>query len=136
MNYYYSQKTGGFYPESLKEHYENSASGWPTDAVLISEQEYTDLHEGHARGKSILPGKDGKPILSDQVDPDLKLENAVLLKKMKMSKLNDEIQPLQDAVDLDMASEEEADRLKQLKRCRVLLSRIDTSQPETISWPV
>ena len=42
------------------------------------------------------------------------------------------IAPLQDAVDLDIATEEEAALLLAWKKCRVLLNRVDISKPE---WP-
>lgn len=42
------------------------------------------------------------------------------------------IAPLQDAVDLDMATEVETALLLEWKKYRVLLNRVDTSKPE---WP-
>ena len=42
------------------------------------------------------------------------------------------IAPLQDAVDLDIATEAEAALLLAWKKCRVLLNRVDTSKTE---WP-
>lgn len=45
------------------------------------------------------------------------------------------IAPLQDAVDLDMATDEEIALLKQWKTYRVLLNRVDTSTAPDISWP-
>ncbi|PAW49426.1 phage tail protein [Pseudomonas moraviensis] len=48
------------------------------------------------------------------------------------------IAPLQDAVDLDEATEEEALLLTQWKQYRVLLNRLETQPgwPEQIQWPV
>lgn len=45
------------------------------------------------------------------------------------------IAPLQDAVDLGMATEEEAARLLAWRKHRVLLNRIDTSMAPLIDWP-
>lgn len=45
------------------------------------------------------------------------------------------INPLQDAVDLEMATEEEEASLKVWKKYRVLLNRIDTSKAPDITWP-
>ncbi|HBR2160753.1 TPA: tail fiber assembly protein, partial [Klebsiella pneumoniae] len=42
---------------------------------------------------------------------------------------------LQDAVDLDMATDEERTQLTTLKKYRVLLSRVDTSKAPDIDWP-
>lgn len=45
------------------------------------------------------------------------------------------IAPLQDAVDLGMATDEELAQLKAWKTYRVLLSRIDISHAPEIDWP-
>ncbi|MDF3696555.1 tail fiber assembly protein, partial [Enterobacter hormaechei] len=42
---------------------------------------------------------------------------------------------LQDAVDLSMATEEEMASLSAWKKYRVLLNRVDTSEPDQIEWP-
>ena len=46
------------------------------------------------------------------------------------------IAPLQDAVDLDMATDAETASLKAWKQYRVLLNRVDTSTAPNITWPV
>ena len=46
------------------------------------------------------------------------------------------ISMLQDAVDLEMATDDEKARLVNWKKYRVLLSRIDTSSAPDINWPV
>ncbi|MDI0552840.1 tail fiber assembly protein, partial [Escherichia coli] len=45
------------------------------------------------------------------------------------------IAPLQDAVDLEIATEEETSLLEAWKKYRVLLNRIDTSTAPDIEWP-
>ncbi|MEB6183606.1 tail fiber assembly protein [Enterobacter roggenkampii] len=45
------------------------------------------------------------------------------------------IEPLQDAVDLDMATDEEKSRYDALRKYRVLLTRVDTSLVPDINWP-
>ncbi|MBN5310655.1 tail fiber assembly protein [Serratia marcescens] len=45
------------------------------------------------------------------------------------------IAPLQDTVDLDMASEAERVRLDEWKRYRIMLSRLDFSDALKINWP-
>ncbi|EHR8719573.1 tail fiber assembly protein, partial [Escherichia coli] len=56
----------------------------------------------------------------------------------KSSLMNDvsiKISTLQDAVDMDIATDEEIEMLTKLKRYRVLLNRVDTSVDADISWP-
>ncbi|MDB6372457.1 MULTISPECIES: tail fiber assembly protein [Photorhabdus] len=49
--------------------------------------------------------------------------------------INKKVTPLQDAVDLDIATEAEKDALLTWKKYRVILNRIDTSQAPNIEWP-
>lgn len=48
---------------------------------------------------------------------------------------NNAIAPLQDAVDLGMATDEEQALLLEWKKYRVLLNRVDTSVAPDIEWP-
>ena len=50
-----------------------------------------------------------------------------------MQTANMAIAPLQDAVDMDMATDDETVRLQEWKKYRVLLSRVDSSAPD---WPL
>ncbi|MBC0860569.1 tail fiber assembly protein, partial [Escherichia coli] len=45
------------------------------------------------------------------------------------------IAPLQDAVELELATEEENSLLEAWKKYRVLLNRVDTSVAPDIEWP-
>jgi hypothetical protein len=56
-------------------------------------------------------------------------------KNTLMKSTNNIIAPLQDAVDLGMAMEEENQLLVGWKKYRVLLSRVDTSKAPDIEWP-
>ncbi|MGF9659836.1 tail fiber assembly protein [Pantoea agglomerans] len=67
-------------------------------------------------------------------------ENAALIVSSRlaaeMEEANRTIAPLQYAVDVSMATDEEIARLAEWKRYCVLLSRIDTSKAPDITWPV
>lgn len=65
--YYYSAKTGGFYRDFDRELYENTNSGWPEDAVVITNDEYKSLFEGQAVGKIITADSKGKPTLTNPI---------------------------------------------------------------------
>ncbi|HEM7185948.1 TPA: tail fiber assembly protein [Providencia rettgeri] len=45
------------------------------------------------------------------------------------------IAPLQDAVDLGIATDEEREQVKKWKNYRVLINRVDTSIAPNINWP-
>ncbi|MGC0983478.1 tail fiber assembly protein [Pantoea agglomerans] len=57
------------------------------------------------------------------------------LKSFLMDEANQKISVLQDAVDLEMATDEEDKYLPLWKKYRVLLSRIDANTPKEIEWP-
>ncbi|ENC3164680.1 tail fiber assembly protein, partial [Escherichia albertii] len=52
-----------------------------------------------------------------------------------MQVASEHIAPLQDAVDLEIATEEEASLLAAWKKYRVLLNRVDISVASDIEWP-
>jgi len=66
-------------------------------------------------------------------------ENAALIASSRLAAETDEasriIAPLQDAVDISIATDEEIARLSEWKRYRVELSRIDVTKAPDISWP-
>ncbi|MBD9645118.1 tail fiber assembly protein [Pantoea sp. PNT02] len=57
------------------------------------------------------------------------------MKQLLMEEASKEISIFQDAVDLDMAKDEEALALPKWKKYRVLLSRVDANVAEPVSWP-
>nr|CBX82212.1 putative tail fiber assembly protein homolog from lambdoid prophage DLP12 [Erwinia amylovora ATCC BAA-2158] len=72
---------------------------------------------------------------------DEETEKAALLSETEakktslMQSANNQIAPLQDAVDLDMATDVEKQTLADWKKYRVLLNRVDISTAPNIDWP-
>ncbi|EOM4877586.1 tail fiber assembly protein, partial [Escherichia coli] len=56
-------------------------------------------------------------------------------KNSLMQAASEHIAPLQDAVELELATEEENSLLEAWKKYRVLLNRVDTSVAPDIEWP-
>lgn len=81
--------------------------------------------------------KDG--IFTPPPDPEIPKEELVAQANQQKASLTSEasqtISILQDAVDLDMATDEEKTQLTAWKKYRVLLSRVDTSTAPDITWP-
>ncbi|WP_272671735.1 MULTISPECIES: tail fiber assembly protein [unclassified Providencia] len=73
------------------------------------------------------------------INPPVSKEQLVAVaeqqKQSLLAEANNAIAPLQDAVDLDMATDEEVAQLTAWKKYRVLLNRIDTSLAPDIEWP-
>ncbi|EAV6403391.1 tail fiber assembly protein [Salmonella enterica] len=61
-----------------------------------------------------------------------RLREAEETKKRFLQLATDKIAPLQDAVDLDIATEDEKAQLDEWKQYRVLVNRVDTTNPD---WP-
>ncbi|TXE22859.1 tail fiber assembly protein [Serratia ureilytica] len=136
-NYYYSAKNNGFYPFSLKDTYELSSHGWPDDAIPISDEYYQRLIDGQKQGKVLTSDINGNPVLSEQSEPSFEevAEKTEFLLAQLMSEATTKIAPLQDAVDLGIATEKEKINLVEWKRYRVALNRIDISIAADITLP-
>ncbi|KTH16497.1 phage tail protein, partial [Enterobacter hormaechei subsp. hoffmannii] len=107
------------------------------DLIPVSEEEHAALFLGQERGKYINHTPDG-PALVDQPDysPEELIAQAESKKSRLMQTANAEIAPLQDAVDLGIATTKETAALTEWKKYRVLLNRVDTSKAPDIDWPV
>lgn len=61
--------------------------------------------------------------------------NNISKKSNLMAAATNTVAVLQDAVDFEMATDEEARLLPLWKKYRVLLSRVDADTPEDVNWP-
>lgn len=76
---------------------------------------------------------DGKKWVKDEeAEKAAKIREAEATKNSLMQAANERILPLQDATDLDIATDEEKEQLIEWKKYRILLMRVNTSSPE---WP-
>ncbi len=135
--YFYSPSGNKFLAASMLEEYKKSGT-WPTDAFEISESIYQEFGASPAPyGKIMVAGVDGFPEWGDQPSPegDELIEITESKKNSLLNHASKEIDILQDAADLNMATEDEQELLLKWKKYRVILSRIDTSDPENIIWP-
>lgn len=134
--YFYSAKDNIFFPESLKETYEEGGT-WPSNSVKLEEYEFKKLMDGQSTGKVITADKKGRPILSDRnvATQDDYIKQAESEKLIRMTDVNALIVPLQDAVDMGIAIDDEIASLKAWKTYRIMLNRIDTSLAPNIEWP-
>lgn len=134
--YYFSPSKNAFYPADLKEIYVEAGS-FPDDVVEIDDEimfEYAGTPpQGKQRGvnKKKLPcWIDIPPLSNEELIATANLEKSYYLNLAKEA-----IDPLSDAVDFDEATDEEVERLKQWKKYRLTLTRIDTSLAPDITWP-
>ncbi|CAI1863479.1 tail fiber assembly protein [Serratia proteamaculans] len=134
-NYKFSAKTNSFYPESLREYYEEAGT-LPTDLIDVTDEVYATF-SGQPPEDKVRGSKKGLPAWIDI--PPLSKDQAQEHARMKKQQLTDEsdaiILPLERAVRLGMATNEEKVRLDAWERYSVLLSRVDVSEGLNIEWP-
>ncbi|ELP6610555.1 tail fiber assembly protein [Escherichia coli] len=81
---------------------------------------------------------DGETFTQPPVEPPSHAQLVAAAEQEKQYRLtvaNNQIAPLQDAVDLDMAIDEEVRLLNAWKKYRVLVNRVDTNKAPDIQWP-
>ncbi|MCC8386365.1 tail fiber assembly protein [Photorhabdus laumondii subsp. laumondii] len=135
--YFYSAKTNSFYPIELKQNYIASGS-LPDDVIEVSLDIYQDYAANNApEGKYRIAGQNGLPEWADIPPPTREeLQQYIESKKQQfIVEASQQIAPLQDAVDLGIATQEEEAALLVWKKYRVMLNRIDISQAPDIEWP-
>ncbi|MEX6148034.1 tail fiber assembly protein [Providencia hangzhouensis] len=74
--------------------------------------------------------------LNPPVSKEQLIQEAEQQKQLLLSEAAESIAPLQDAVDIDIVTDEELVALKKWKAYRVYLNRVDTSTAPDIEWPV
>nr|ELR5039333.1 tail fiber assembly protein [Providencia stuartii]ELR5082438.1 tail fiber assembly protein [Providencia stuartii] len=79
--------------------------------------------------------KEIESYLNPPISKEQLIAEAEQQKQSLLAEANNAIAPLQDAVDLDMATDEEKAQLTAWKKYRVLLNRVDTSTAPDIDWP-
>ncbi|HGE8281708.1 TPA: tail fiber assembly protein [Serratia marcescens] len=136
MSYGYSAKTNIFYVIEDKKGYEEFGN-WPDDVQPISDEIWEKFSVQGPSGKMRGANKNGMPCWVDIPPPtrEQQIDAAERKKALQLEKASKEIAPLQDAVDLNVATEQEQKKLIEWKHYRVALSRIDTSERADIVWP-
>lgn len=131
--YYYSYSAKGFF--WLGEN-ELNGNDIPPDLKPLSEEEHAALFLGQEQGKYINHTPDG-PVLIEQpgYSPGELIAAAESKKAALMQIANAAIAPLQDAADLEIATDTEKEQLLIWKKYRVQLNRVDTSTAPDIEWP-
>ena len=101
-------------------------------------QEVGEIPDGYTTSKptSEFDSWDGKKwVLDTEKQHQHDVDIATSQKKQLLSEANEQISYLQDAVDAEIASEQETQLLAEWKKYRVLVNRIDIEQAPNIDWP-
>lgn len=135
MKYLYSAKTNAFYPVSFEDSYV-AAGTWPDDGIEVDDVLFLSF-QNPPPGKIRISGSDGLPAWADippQSHADL-VAQADAQKAAQRKIADSAIAPLQDAVDLGIATLEETAQLTEWKTYRLQLNRVDISTAPDIDWP-
>lgn len=108
MSYGYSAKTNIFYVIEDKKGYEEFGN-WPDDVQPISDEIWEKFSVQGPSGKMRGANKNGMPCWVDIPPPtrEQQIDAAERKKALQLEKASKEIAPLQDAVDLNVATEQE-----------------------------
>ncbi|MFZ4214338.1 tail fiber assembly protein [Pantoea endophytica] len=127
----YSPSTNAFYDADINQSI-------PSDATEITDDEWSSLLAGQCEGMVIVAGPGGKPLLTELVLSEEEKFAQLEAKKRELRIVADDvITPLQDAVTLGIATDDENASLKAWMTYRVLLNRLDTKSggSSEIIWP-
>jgi len=137
MTKFYSKETSGFYLSEMRADYD-AAGSWPADAVEVSDADETLIRDGLSSGCSISI-KDGQWIATPAPPPtdEQLIAAAIFQRDLLLARATTAIAPLEDAIELDLATAVETALLKAWKRYRVDLNRIQSQSgyPKVIDWP-
>lgn len=129
---FYSANTNGFYFEEDKAAC-IAGAGWPDDAAEISQRWYEILLAGQSKGSEITANEYGQPVLTAPVINYV--GDAEAERSQRIAEAAEAIAPLQDAVELGIATAEETENLSRWKLYRVMLNRLDVSTAPDVEWP-
>ncbi|MFY2037114.1 tail fiber assembly protein [Achromobacter xylosoxidans] len=139
MKVLFSPSENSFYPLDMRSDYEQAGT-LPADVVAVPYEAFAEFSLGTAPdGKTRAVGDDGLPVWGDVPQPtyeqlaaatDARRDELLYVATMRIA-------PLEDAVELNLATAEEVDSLRQWKTYRISLSRISTQSgyPSSIQWP-
>ncbi|WP_309297217.1 tail fiber assembly protein [Providencia rettgeri] len=96
---------------------------------------FFDIRE-NIKGVKRMSEKEVNAYLNPPIPKEQLIAEVEQQKQSLLAEANNAIAPLQDAVDLDMATDEEKAKLTAWKTYRVYLNRVDTSTAPDIEWPV
>lgn len=130
--YHYSAGEKGFFPADSKREY-IKGSGWPDDAIPVSDSDYKALFEGQAKGKIIVPDDTGYPVLADPV-VDFTAQ-AISKRDSLVSEANAITADWRTELALDVIADDDRVKLIAWMQYIKALKSVDTSSPADIVWP-
>ncbi|MDE9443040.1 tail fiber assembly protein [Xenorhabdus bovienii] len=138
--YIYSAKFNAFHRVEMKQQYIDAGT-WPDDGIEVSESVFVKFaYDTPPMGKMRVAGADGLPTWGDippAPPPTLEQlqQQAESQKWSLIQPIRGKIEPLQDAVYLNIATDEEKVALTEWHRYRLALYRVDCTTAPDVKWP-
>ncbi|EOV7029597.1 tail fiber assembly protein [Yersinia enterocolitica] len=133
----FSPSTHSFYPENMIDD-DSYGSNLPKDLIDVTDEVLAMFWKTSPPEGKVLGALNNLPAWVD-APPQSKEKSVEFARRYKDGLLSEArliIDPLQDAVDLAMATEDEKATLLEWKKYRVLIGRVDTSIAPDIIWPL
>lgn len=137
MKRFYSAETNGFYLDDDFQLY-TEAGTLPTDLIEITNELFESCMSAPDNDSHIEPDANGMPSIVKDVKTTAQIQSAADGQISGLLSLaSSKISPLQDAVDLGIATDIETASLAAWKTYRVAVNRVPTQSgyPTTIDWP-
>lgn len=118
-----------FYDKNTRGFYDSNINTIPDGAIEISSEYHNELLQKQTLGLEIQPDENGHPVAVERVLTDK--ERIYMNESKKQYLINEATQKialLQDIIDLDMQESNEEEHLKNWKKYRILLTRVDVNQ--------
>lgn len=116
-----------------QKHYKDSKNN--VFCIDIDESNKDTWEQDVKKGWEEISKQEAELIANPPPTKEQLIEQAEAKKQHLLSEAAEAIAPLQDAVDLDMATPEEEALLKEWKKYRVMLNRVDASLGADVVWP-
>ncbi|CDM88152.1 tail fiber assembly protein [Xenorhabdus bovienii] len=140
IDWYDAQKL--FAPETLKIVYDSTGViiNYNTDASMLYPNGFSviEMDNRHAPDGLDVHGEwqyNGEKIIRRIYTPAELQKKAEERKRQLMDIAREKIAPLQDAVDLNIATDAEKSALTEWRKYRVLLNRVDCTTAPDVKWP-
>lgn len=138
MTIYFTPSSLGFVPAKWRDDGTYNADTWPSDAVLLTQDEADEYWKTVAPdGKQLGATVVGRPCWVDVPPPshDVLVAQAESHRAQLAAAAEQSIRPLERAKQLGIATSEELAALTEWERYSVFLMRVDIGKAPDIDWP-
>ncbi|KJV49674.1 hypothetical protein VH86_04120 [Pantoea sp. BL1] len=134
---YFSASLASFIPQAWKDDGTYDDENWPTDAVLLTDEEKKTFWKQNPPDDKQLGDSAGRPVWVDIPAPtkDESVAAAVQTQKSLLQDINDETQIWQTQLTLGIITDDDKATLITWMKYAQAVQAIDTSKAPDITWP-